>query len=207
MGRQIWRRISRDESGLRLCLSILWRLVILVIIPLSVYVGVFYAHLAMLPKAGPHDSVMTSAFQASLKGGLASITKGQPLHVAHGSQITLRYLLFLLAILCHQRILCSLATGLAEVMRVWRKYLIVVGNKERIRLLSRARNRWAEQIKDSSFSIFYAVVRNALDRNRWRQIVCFRSNQEADYNPQIRGSDYRESLWLLKIHNTFRKSC
>ncbi|KAJ3655129.1 hypothetical protein Zmor_014268 [Zophobas morio] len=41
--------------------------------------------------AGPHDSIMTSAFQASLEGGLASITKGQPLLVAHGSQITLRH--------------------------------------------------------------------------------------------------------------------
>lgn len=92
VGRQIWRRIGQAESGLRLCLSTLWRLVVLVIIPLSVYVGVFYTHLSMLPKAGPHDSVMTSAFQASLKGGLASITRGQPLHVAHGSQITLRYL-------------------------------------------------------------------------------------------------------------------
>lgn len=65
-------------------------MVILLVIPAAVYVGVFYAHLAMLPKAGPHDSVMTSAFQASLKGGLASITRGQPLHVSHGSQITLR---------------------------------------------------------------------------------------------------------------------
>lgn len=34
---------------------------------------------------------MTSAFQASLEGGLASITKGQPLRVVHGSQITLRH--------------------------------------------------------------------------------------------------------------------
>ncbi|KPI94696.1 Protein O-mannosyltransferase 1, partial [Papilio xuthus] len=58
---------------------------------LLVLFGVFYAHLAMLPKAGPHDSVMTSAFQASLQGGLASITRGQPLHVSHGSQITLRH--------------------------------------------------------------------------------------------------------------------
>lgn len=90
MGRQIWRRIGRSESGLRLALSALWRLLILIIIPFAVYVGVFYAHLVMLPKAGPHDSVMTSAFQASLQGGLASITRGQPLHVAHGSQITLR---------------------------------------------------------------------------------------------------------------------
>ncbi|XP_075992532.1 protein O-mannosyltransferase rt isoform X2 [Anticarsia gemmatalis] len=91
VGRQIWLRIGRKESGLRLALSALWRMLILVAIPFSVYVGVFYAHLAMLPNAGPHDSVMTSAFQASLKGGLASITRGQPLHVAHGSQITLRH--------------------------------------------------------------------------------------------------------------------
>lgn len=31
--------------------------------------------------------------QASLEGGLASITKGQPLNVVHGSQITLRHTL------------------------------------------------------------------------------------------------------------------
>ncbi|XP_045785377.1 protein O-mannosyltransferase 1 [Maniola jurtina] len=91
VGRQMWRRIGHTESGVRLAISTVWRLVVLVCIPLAVYVGVFYAHLAMLPKAGPHDSVMTSAFQASLKGGLASITRGQPLHVAHGSQITLRH--------------------------------------------------------------------------------------------------------------------
>ncbi|KAH9639863.1 hypothetical protein HF086_015714, partial [Spodoptera exigua] len=91
VGRQIWQRVGQRGSGLRLALSALWRLSILIIIPSSVYVGVFYAHLTMLPKAGPHDSVMTSAFQASLQGGLASITRGQPLHVAHGSQITLRH--------------------------------------------------------------------------------------------------------------------
>lgn len=55
-----------------------------------VYVTIFYIHLNVLYKAGPHDSIMTSAFQASLEGGLASITKGQPLIVSHGSQITLR---------------------------------------------------------------------------------------------------------------------
>jgi len=33
----------------------------------AVYLGVFYLHLALLTKAGPHDSVMTSAFQASLE--------------------------------------------------------------------------------------------------------------------------------------------
>ncbi|XP_026757022.2 protein O-mannosyltransferase 1 isoform X1 [Galleria mellonella] len=91
VGRQIWRQVGSTESTLRLALAVLWRLIVLIILPVLVYVGVFYAHLAMLPKAGPHDSVMTSAFQASLQGGLASITRGQPLHVAHGSQITLRH--------------------------------------------------------------------------------------------------------------------
>uniref|UniRef100_A0A9L0SGV5 Dolichyl-phosphate-mannose--protein mannosyltransferase n=1 Tax=Equus caballus TaxID=9796 RepID=A0A9L0SGV5_HORSE len=33
---------------------------------------------------------MSSAFQASLEGGLARITQGQPLEVAYGSQVTLR---------------------------------------------------------------------------------------------------------------------
>ncbi|KAJ8920575.1 hypothetical protein NQ315_004714 [Exocentrus adspersus] len=60
-------------------------------IAVAVYIGIFYVHLNLLYKAGPHDSIMTSAFQASLDGGLASITKGQPLLVAHGSQITLRH--------------------------------------------------------------------------------------------------------------------
>ncbi|XP_013168481.1 PREDICTED: dolichyl-phosphate-mannose--protein mannosyltransferase 4 [Papilio xuthus] len=91
VGRQMWQRISSTESTFRIALSIIWRSFVLVTIPLIVYIGVFYAHLAMLPKAGPHDSVMTSAFQASLQGGLASITRGQPLHVSHGSQITLRH--------------------------------------------------------------------------------------------------------------------
>lgn len=90
MGRQIWQKISHAKSGVQIIFSSLWRLLVLIVLPFSIYIGVFYAHLTMLPKAGPHDSVMTSAFQASLQGGLASITRGQPLHVSHGSQITLR---------------------------------------------------------------------------------------------------------------------
>lgn len=61
------------------------------ILPVAIYLGVFYIHLSWLTKAGPHDNILTSAFQASLEGGLASITKGQPLEVVHGSQITLRH--------------------------------------------------------------------------------------------------------------------
>src|SRR5207237_139302 len=63
----------------------------LLLIPLAVYILTFYIHLSVLNKAGPHDSVMTSAFQASLEGGLASITRGQPLQISHGSQVTLRH--------------------------------------------------------------------------------------------------------------------
>ncbi|XP_046468533.1 protein O-mannosyltransferase rt isoform X1 [Neodiprion pinetum] len=78
------------SAGL-LYIHLLARMFVLITIPVTVYVGVFYVHLSILTKAGPHDSVMTSAFQASLEGGLASITKGQPLEVTHGSQITLRH--------------------------------------------------------------------------------------------------------------------
>lgn len=63
------------------------------IIPIVFYLSIFYTHLNILNKAGPHDNTMTSAFQASLEGGLGSITKGQPLNVVHGSQITLRHTL------------------------------------------------------------------------------------------------------------------
>nr|XP_012215361.1 PREDICTED: protein O-mannosyltransferase 1 [Linepithema humile] len=92
--------ISRDYWSLlprkTLSCSILWihffvRLTVLITVIATVYLSIFYVHLAVLHKAGPHDSVMTSAFQASLEGGLASITKGQPLEVTHGSQITLRH--------------------------------------------------------------------------------------------------------------------
>lgn len=38
--------------------------------------------------------------------------------------------------------------------------------------------------KNSSSSKFYAVVKEALDRNPWRQIIRTRSHQEADYDPQ-----------------------
>jgi len=62
-----------------------------VVVPVLVYTGVFYIHLSTLINAGPHDSAMSSAFQASLEGGLNSILRGQPLEVVHGSQVTLRH--------------------------------------------------------------------------------------------------------------------
>uniref|UniRef100_A0A1B6EE73 Protein O-mannosyltransferase 1 n=1 Tax=Clastoptera arizonana TaxID=38151 RepID=A0A1B6EE73_9HEMI len=90
--RSFWKMLSNHNlSDASLVINALARCTVLILIPLAVYFGVFYVHLAILYKAGPHDSVMTSAFQASLEGGLASITKGQPLEIGHGSQITLRH--------------------------------------------------------------------------------------------------------------------
>ena len=43
------------------------RLLILILVPLLIYVSVFYTHLRILTKSGPHDDLMTSAFQASLQ--------------------------------------------------------------------------------------------------------------------------------------------
>ncbi|XP_071862382.1 uncharacterized protein [Bombus fervidus] len=87
-----WNLIPRKTlSNTILCIHLMIRILIILSVICTVYLTVFYIHLTILSKAGPHDSVMTSAFQASLDGGLASITKGQPLEVTHGSQITLRH--------------------------------------------------------------------------------------------------------------------
>ncbi|XKL60713.1 hypothetical protein PGB90_007770 [Kerria lacca] len=88
-----WKRIipNRNISNKNLILKTIFQFSIIHFVSIILYLSVFYIHLSILKKAGPHDSVMTSAFQASLEGGLASITKGQPLQVVHGSQITLRH--------------------------------------------------------------------------------------------------------------------
>lgn len=85
-----WNRIDQVDLR-RLARLSLTYVGCLIIAPILIYIGIYYAHLAWLTKAGPHDSIMTSAFQASLENGLASITRGQPLEIVHGSQITLRH--------------------------------------------------------------------------------------------------------------------
>ena len=67
------------RSGVQLC------------VPVILYLALFNLHFSILYKAGTHDSLMTSQFQASLEGGLGSIIRGQPSVIAHGSQITLRH--------------------------------------------------------------------------------------------------------------------
>ncbi|XP_017891392.1 protein O-mannosyltransferase 1 [Ceratina calcarata] len=87
-----WNLIPRKTlSKTALWIHLIMRTFAISIVFCTVYLTIFYIHLMTLSKAGPHDSIMTSAFQASLDGGLASITKGQPVEVTHGSQITLRH--------------------------------------------------------------------------------------------------------------------
>uniref|UniRef100_A0A672MT87 Protein O-mannosyl-transferase 1 n=1 Tax=Sinocyclocheilus grahami TaxID=75366 RepID=A0A672MT87_SINGR len=76
--------------GDRILSHVLVRFLALVVLPVIMYIGFFYVHLTLLFRSGPHDQMMSSAFQASLEGGLARITQGQPLDVAFGSQVTLR---------------------------------------------------------------------------------------------------------------------
>jgi len=92
VARDWWRRLpDRHLPAKTLVLEATAFVSAATIVPTLIYICSFYAHLSVLVKAGAHDSLMTSAFQASLEGGLSSIVRGQPLEVAHGSQITLRH--------------------------------------------------------------------------------------------------------------------
>ncbi|GAB0098898.1 Protein O-mannosyltransferase 1 [Sergentomyia squamirostris] len=89
--RNIWARLSdKTVTDWQIIFQAVTMGIIFTLIPIVIYVAIFYVHLSVLHKAGPHDSVMTSAFQASLDGGLASIIKRQPIVVSHGSQVTLK---------------------------------------------------------------------------------------------------------------------
>uniref|UniRef100_A0AAQ4Q6I0 Protein O-mannosyl-transferase 1 n=1 Tax=Gasterosteus aculeatus aculeatus TaxID=481459 RepID=A0AAQ4Q6I0_GASAC len=86
-----WRLIGdRAVSHLSVCVQCVCRIVCLLVVPVLLYVFWFYVHLTLLDRSGPHDQLMSPAFQASLEGGLSRITLGQPLEVAYGSQVTLR---------------------------------------------------------------------------------------------------------------------
>ncbi|KAG7168966.1 O-mannosyltransferase 1-like [Homarus americanus] len=92
LARDFWMMVGdRLISERQLLGHFLTRAVIFITIPVSLYIGSFYLHLSLLYKAGPNDNIMTSAFQASLEGGLAAIVANQPVKVLHGSQITLRH--------------------------------------------------------------------------------------------------------------------
>nr|AAG15588.1 putative protein O-mannosyltransferase POMT1 [Mus musculus] len=85
-----WNLIGDQTlSNMPVLSHLLARIVALLVVPVFLYLLFFYVHLMLLYRSGPHDQIMSSAFQASLEGGLARITQGQPLEVAFGSQVTL----------------------------------------------------------------------------------------------------------------------
>ncbi|CAH3042872.1 unnamed protein product [Porites lobata] len=90
-GRDLWKLIG-DQSlpGRELTKHVISRTACLVIFPGILYLLQFYIMFAVLSKSGAHDDMMSSAFQASLQGGLAKVTHGQAEEVAYGSQVTLR---------------------------------------------------------------------------------------------------------------------
>ncbi|XP_077918040.1 protein O-mannosyl-transferase 1 isoform X1 [Halichoerus grypus] len=90
-GVHAWHLIGdRTLSHVRVLCHLLARAAALLVVPALMYLLFFYVHLILVYRSGPHDQIMSSAFQASLEGGLARITQGQPLEVAYGSQVTLK---------------------------------------------------------------------------------------------------------------------
>ena len=78
--------------GVCVCYVQLWkhlivRILMLIVIPLSVYISVFYVHLRLLTKTGPHDDLMTSAFQASLQVSVSPVYR-YPSHLFTGIRLT-----------------------------------------------------------------------------------------------------------------------
>ena len=69
VGHDFWEKVLGNLSLSRLQVigHFMARSFAFFVIPIAVYVGVFYVHLSTLINAGPHDSAMSSAFQASLE--------------------------------------------------------------------------------------------------------------------------------------------
>lgn len=52
---------------LSVCVQCVCRVVCLLVAPVFLYVFWFYVHLSLLQHSGPHDQLMSPAFQASLE--------------------------------------------------------------------------------------------------------------------------------------------
>jgi len=74
----------------------------LVVVPVAVYTGTFWVHLAVLTNTGPGDGFMSKPFQSTLvgsgyyeptgdePGGDAAAKQVEPEFIAYGSRITLQ---------------------------------------------------------------------------------------------------------------------
>lgn len=62
--RYLWTILpNKLLTNIKLSIQIIYRTIIFTIIPICLYLFIYYYHLNILHKAGPHDSIMTSAFQ------------------------------------------------------------------------------------------------------------------------------------------------
>lgn len=58
---------NHNISNKKLVFAGFLQFIVVQFVTFGLYLSIFYVHLLVLNKAGPHDSVMTSAFQASLE--------------------------------------------------------------------------------------------------------------------------------------------
>lgn len=66
MCRHIWHLLpNKTLSNFQIGCQVLMRSLIFLSVSIGVYLAIFYVHLMILTKAGPHDSIMTSAFQVN----------------------------------------------------------------------------------------------------------------------------------------------
>ena len=65
LARDVWKlRLTDKNASDRIIMSeVAVQGLTVAIIPLAIYIGIFYLHLSLLTKAGSHDNLMTSAFQ------------------------------------------------------------------------------------------------------------------------------------------------
>lgn len=62
--RHLWKLLPDKHLSLfKIEMHLIARVLLFLLFPVGMYLGVFYLHLGVLYKAGPHDSIMTSAFQ------------------------------------------------------------------------------------------------------------------------------------------------
>jgi hypothetical protein len=62
--RDLWSRLSdKSVGGLCLLAELVVQTATVTVVPIAIYIGLFYVHLTILTKAGVHDALMTSAFQ------------------------------------------------------------------------------------------------------------------------------------------------
>ena len=65
LARDVWnlRLTDKNATDRVLMMEVAVQGFVVAVIPLAIYIGVFYLHLSLLTKAGAHDNLMTSAFQ------------------------------------------------------------------------------------------------------------------------------------------------